>query len=95
MRALGLLGCVLLSMQLTGGCALGGGPWHPLSQEVESVEIVGTMQRHVIRGDETLLDLTRRYDLGYVELVAANPGLDPWVPGEGAEVILPTAHLVP
>jgi L,D-transpeptidase ErfK/SrfK len=82
-------------MQLAGGCALGARAWHPLAQEVESAAIVGTMQRHVIRGDETLLDLTRRYDLGYVELVAANPGLDPWVPGAGAEVILPTAHVVP
>ncbi len=95
MRGLGLLGCALLVMQLAGGCALGARAWHPLAQEVESAAIVGTMQRHVIRGDETLLDLTRRYDLGYVELVAANPGLDPWVPGAGAEVILPTAHLVP
>ena len=90
-----LLVCGVLGWQLLGGCALGGGAWHPLAQQVESAAIVGTMQRHVIRGDETLLDLTRRYDLGYVELLAANPGLDPWVPGEGAEVILPTAHLVP
>lgn len=45
--------------------------------------------------DDTLLDLARQFKLGYVEMVAANPGTDPWVPGEGTEVILPTIHLMP
>lgn len=53
------------------------------------------MQTHRIRGDESLIDLARRYDLGYAELVAANPGVDPWVPGQGTRILLPTAHLVP
>jgi len=69
--------------------------WHPLARSSDSPWIVGRMQRHRIVGEETLLDLTRRYDLGYVELVAANPGVDPWLPGVGTEVVLPTAHLVP
>ena len=30
-----------------------------------------------------------------VEMVAANPGTDPWLPGEGTEVVLPTVHLLP
>lgn len=94
-RVLGSLALVLLCVAMLGGCSAGGRSWHPLAQASDSAAIVGTMQRHVIRGDETLLDLARRHDLGYVELVAANPGLDPWLPGEGAEVILPTAHLVP
>lgn len=45
--------------------------------------------------DDTLLELARRFKLGYVEMVAANPGTDPWVPGEGTDVILPTIHLMP
>ncbi len=45
--------------------------------------------------DDTLLELARRHKLGYVEMVAANPGTDPWVPGEGTDVILPTVHLMP
>jgi L,D-transpeptidase ErfK/SrfK len=44
---------------------------------------------------DTLLDLARRFNLGYVEMVAANPGTDPWIPGEGTEVVLPTVHLLP
>jgi L,D-transpeptidase ErfK/SrfK len=45
--------------------------------------------------EDTLLDVARRFDLGYVELVAANPGTDPWLPGEGVEIVLPTVHLLP
>jgi len=45
--------------------------------------------------DDTLLELARQNKLGYVEIVAANPGTDPWVPGEGTDVVLPTIHLMP
>lgn len=45
--------------------------------------------------EDTLLDLARKFKLGYVEMVAANPGTDPWVPGEGTDVVLPTVHLMP
>jgi L,D-transpeptidase ErfK/SrfK len=45
--------------------------------------------------EDTLLEVARRFKLGYVEMVAANPGTDPWIPGEGTEVVLPTVHLLP
>lgn len=98
--AVAIVRTVLLGLfiALIGGCALPFGPfgqWHPLAYDRNAFGIVGRMQRHTISGDETLLDLTRRYDLGYVELVAANPGVDPWVPGTGTEIVLPTAHLLP
>ncbi|MGE5505157.1 MAG: L,D-transpeptidase family protein [Actinomycetota bacterium] len=44
---------------------------------------------------QTLLDLARAHDLGYVELVAANPRVDPWLPAPGATILLPTTHLPP
>jgi L,D-transpeptidase ErfK/SrfK len=45
--------------------------------------------------EDTLLEVARRFNLGYVEMVAANPGTDPWIPGAGTDVVLPTVHLVP
>ena len=45
--------------------------------------------------EDTLLDVARRFNLGYVEMVAANPGTDPWLPGEGSDLVLPTVHLMP
>ena len=55
----------------------------------------GESQTYRVRGKSTLLDVARHYDLGYVEVVAANPGVDPWMPGGGTRVVLPDLHLPP
>jgi len=57
--------------------------------------LIGTMSTYTTRYEDVLHDVARRFDLGFVELVAANPGVDPWLPGEGTVITLPTAHLVP
>src|SRR6185437_10703192 len=35
------------------------------------------------------------YDIGYVEIRTANPEIDPWLPGAGRMLTLPTQHLLP
>jgi len=55
----------------------------------------GESQTYRVRGKATLLDVARHYDLGYVEVVAANPGVDPWMPGGGTRVVLPDLHVAP
>ncbi len=57
--------------------------------------IVGQLATYRTRYEDTFAELALRFDLGYVELVAANPAVDPWVPGEGTEIVLPTAHILP
>jgi L,D-transpeptidase ErfK/SrfK len=59
------------------------------------VDVIGSVERHRIVGEETLLEVARRNDLGYVELIAANPGVDPWLPGVGTEVVVPGMHVLP
>jgi L,D-transpeptidase ErfK/SrfK len=39
--------------------------------------------------------LAMKYDLGFEELRHANPDVDPWIPGEGARVVLPTQFMLP
>lgn len=56
---------------------------------------VGDVQIHKTTADDDLLELARQYDVGYVAMIAANPVLDPWVPGAGKEIRLPTMHLLP
>lgn len=58
-------------------------------------DLIGEIIEHTARQEDTLLDLARTNRLGYVEIIAANPGIDPWLPGEGTKIILPTAHLLP
>lgn len=61
----------------------------------EGPSIIGAERRIQARYDHTLLDLAYENDLGYSEIVAANPGVDPWLPGEGTPVVLPQRHILP
>lgn len=58
-------------------------------------DYVGEMEMYTAAYEDTLVHLARWNDLGFVEMIAANPQLDPWIPGAGARVILPKQHLLP
>jgi L,D-transpeptidase ErfK/SrfK len=58
-------------------------------------DIVGYVQRTVIGKEDTLPDVARRFDVGYEEMLTANPGVDPWLPGVGREVVVPTQFILP
>lgn len=56
---------------------------------------IGDIEIVYAQYEDTLLELGRKYNLGYVEMVAANPGVDPWLPGAGQRIVLPKRHLIP
>ncbi len=56
---------------------------------------VGDMINYRADYEDTFVYIARDYKLGYVEMRAANPGVDPWIPGEGTKLILPTRHILP
>ena len=58
-------------------------------------DYVGDMEMYRAKYEDTLVHLARKHGLGFVEMRAANPKLDPWIPGEGARVVLPTQSLLP
>lgn len=58
-------------------------------------DVVGTVQIVKVRDQDTLLDIARRFNVGYEEIVSANPGVDPWVPKAGTEVVIPTEFVLP
>lgn len=57
--------------------------------------IVGHVRVVTARADDTLLDIARHYDVGYREIVAANPHVNPWLPGAGTRVVVPTEYILP
>ncbi len=57
--------------------------------------VIGEPQIVLAGPEDTFSDLARTYGLGYDELLAANPGIDPWLPGEGVPVLLPTQYVLP
>jgi L,D-transpeptidase ErfK/SrfK len=58
-------------------------------------DVIGRVQVTLARHEDTLPDIARRFNVGYEEIVRANPGVDPWLPGEGTEIILPTRFVLP
>lgn len=63
--------------------------------ESDAQSVVGAPQIVYASKENTLSDLAREYGLGYDEIVAANPGVDPWLPGGRTPVLLPTQYVIP
>ncbi len=58
-------------------------------------QVIGVPQV-VFPGDaDTLSDFAREYGLGYDELLEANPGVNPWLPGVNTPILLPTQYVLP
>jgi len=57
--------------------------------------IVGEDQTITTVYEDTLYDLARKYSLGSEEVIRVNPGVDPWLPGAGKQVIIPGRHILP
>lgn len=60
-----------------------------------NISSIGKMGKLTAKYEDTLVHMARANNIGFIEIRAANPHLDPWIPGEGAEVIIPTMHLLP
>jgi L,D-transpeptidase ErfK/SrfK len=59
-------------------------------------EVFGETKEVVIKSDKgKMTDLALKYDVGYNVITAANPGIDPWYPGKGKKIIIPTSWVLP
>ncbi|QLF94756.1 L,D-transpeptidase family protein [Pseudomonas sp. ABC1] len=80
----------LLSMLLAGRSMALEFPLPP-----EGEDVVGEIRVVKARYEDTFALIGENNDLGYLEMVAANPGVDPWLPGAGTDIILPTRFILP
>ena len=62
-------------------------------------DVVGQVQVIKAKYEDSFADLGEKYELGYSEMIAANPGIDAWLPvkkqGEETDVVLPTQFVLP
>jgi L,D-transpeptidase ErfK/SrfK len=58
-------------------------------------KFIGEEKIYIAGEEDTLTHIARYFDLGFVELRAANPSVDPWIPGKGKELLLPSRHILP
>jgi len=73
------------------GPVVGSDAFHFYNQN----EVLGKIQRYSVKNNESLYEIGRTYKTGLNEILAANPGIDPYVPGKGTKIILPTSWILP
>ena len=57
--------------------------------------VVGRIQWTRALAGDTFSSIGRRYDIGYYELVEANPGVNPDNPAPGTIIVVPTRFILP
>ena len=72
-----------------------GLPLHTKAQADAADRFSGELSVHFVSTGESLLDIARAHGLGILEVMAANPGIDPWIPKAGTPLVLPTFSLLP
>ncbi|MDJ0928145.1 MAG: L,D-transpeptidase family protein [Gammaproteobacteria bacterium] len=58
-------------------------------------DVVGAIQIVNATHHDTFVEIARNYGLGFDEIKDANPDVDPWLPGEGTPIVLPTRYVLP
>lgn len=81
-------------------CALLGASFLAAAQAAyivtpDAPDIVGELSLTTTVHEDTLSDLARAYSQGYNEMRLANPAVDPWIPGEGTEIVVPSLYVIP
>ncbi|HML10973.1 MAG TPA: L,D-transpeptidase family protein [Stellaceae bacterium] len=87
----GVLGCALviagLLSALPGAAAdFAVGP---------ETQVVGQVQSYVVQQGDNLADIARKFDIGYTEMLAANPAVAPWTPPVGKTLLIPSVYILP
>lgn len=57
--------------------------------------VVGSLGVMTLQQGDTLPDIARHFGLGYEEIVAANPELDPWLPDASGRALIPVQFVLP
>jgi L,D-transpeptidase ErfK/SrfK len=106
-RQSGIVVAIVIAL-FAGGSTAGAGRWteEDFAQRVptnfpvaggngQRDTVVGALTTYVVQDGDTLLDVGRHFDLGYNEMIAANPGVDPWLPPAGEVLLIPTEYVLP
>ncbi len=58
-------------------------------------DVVGQLIAVQLSDSDTLLDIARQYNVGYIEITQANPDIDPWQPDKNSFVVIPSLYILP
>ncbi len=65
------------------------------SLPADGSRLIGEKQFHQVGKGEYFQLIAEMYDVGFLALMAANPGIDPFLPTVGQELIIPNQMLLP
>ncbi len=57
--------------------------------------LIGNITVYRTKKDDSLIEIGRRFSLGYNEITDANADLDPFLPGHDKDVLIPTKWILP
>lgn len=73
--------------------------WHGIAATYDlppdGSRLIGRMQHHKVEKGETMAAIAKQYDVGFLALMAANKGVDPFLPQEGYVLSIPTEMVLP
>ena len=70
-------------------------PANAMNYPLNGEEVVGELVLTTTAHKDTIADLARTYSQGYREMRLANPKVDPWLPGDDTEVMVPSLYVLP
>lgn len=76
-------------------CARPATPEELRLPDTPSDSVIGHIAYTTVHDGDTLLDIARMFDLGHDQIIAANPGVNRWIPDPGSEVLLPHRYILP
>ncbi len=91
------LGGARVALMVAATCwALASGHAEELSLPAHKGDsVVGDVRYTMVWHGDSLLDIARTFDIGYGQIIRANPRLNRWIPRVGAEVVLPSMYILP
>lgn len=84
-----------LRLLLTLLCVLSGTAGAREYAVAPDSDVVGEVELIRIADGDNFIRLARRFNVGYNELIYANPGVDPLIPKVGTEVVIPSRYVLP
>jgi len=58
-------------------------------------DLIGKVSSTIVKQGDDFTKIGQRFDVGYIELVDANPDVDPMKPEPGTVLIIPTRYILP
>ncbi len=84
---------ILLSVSLSLASGLSFAKMYELP--ADSSRVIGRNENHVVQDGETMANIAKLYDVGMLALMAANKGVDPFLPQSGRVLTVPAQLILP